>query len=1213
MIRKSNRFKYADWKSIIFTVYIVICVFVSFDTNKMLQSNNNHDTSLSIVAWNSRGSVASIPYLRELMKMNDVVCVSEHWLHANRLNILEDLSADFNVVARASAHSGAEVYGTKRGQGGVACFWKKSLGGVSPITDISHDRVCGIRVQTNLGIILNIYSIYMPAPGCADDFDIVLDEIAEIVNTRENGTFCVLAGDFNADMGHLGGPRSNRKPSKVGKKLAKFFDESELTAANMTSKATGPLNTFNSGNGSSTIDYIAVPNSLCSLVRGCSVMKDEILNTSDHFAIQATLDVKCCEMSSINSRPNTSIKWGKIRREIIDEVYTRPVEEYATQIMNELELCKDSVIENSTVECLFDGLIDKMASCSSKLPKKRYKPNARPYWNERLTMLKKEKIRCFRKWVYLGRPKTENCVEWLEYKDAKRIFRREIKYIQNEYEKKEMEELIRTAECDKNKFWSRVKRSRRNIKTNSYAVKNKKGTVVQELSEVVKVWEEHFSNLSKEKMDKRFDEAHYKQVSEQVKFWYAERDADEFLKSEFTLNEIESAVRSLNRGKAPGFDLITSEHLQHTGFKCMRLLTGLFNLIVRNEYVPKNFKIGMQIPLYKGKSTCSLDPNNYRGITLLTALNKVFEMVIWNRMKDWWKEERIISNLQGACKTGMSCVHSALVLQETIAVGLDARKKVFVAYFDVAKAFDSVWIDGLFYNLHKMGIRGRVWRLLYQTYQDFWCKVRIGGTMSDWYRMQCGIHQGGFLSLLKYTAFIDPLIRSLEASGLGCQVVGIPTSPVGYADDMAACSLSKQKLDRSLELVTEYSNKWRYSYNASKSAIMVYGENVREMKNGKKHRSFTLCKKKVKETESYDHVGIKNCLFNNYRPRTDERISKGRRAFNAVTSVGIKKKGISMRVCSSLFWSIIAPITTYGCEIWVLRGDEIEMLRKFQRMVGRRCQRFPQRSPNYSAYSSMGWLSIDRYIQGKKLMFLRTILELEDDAICKRLLYERSLEYANQRAKASTNEHDSPIYDLLNTSADIGLYEVCMNMIRNEHHYTKQEWKVIVWEKIWKMEDKDCNRMYIDGRDTPMLFKVLSKPYYLIWWIISDQFPKMITMCEKMAAIVSDASKLKANDVKLKSSSFWAKTCTRCELSQIENAKHILMQCPFYENDRLEMYNELEALQCDEINRGLSDTQNLAYMLLGRQPEYMSLENMFKLCTVSGKYISKIYDSITVR
>ena len=80
--------------------------------------------------------------------------------------------------------------------------------------------------------------------------------------------------------------------------------------------------------------------------------------------------------------------------------------------------------------------------------------------------------------------------------------------------------------------------------------------------------------------------------------------------------------------------------------------------------------------------------------------------------------------------------------------------------------------------------------------------------------------------------------------------------------------------------------------------------------------------------------------------RTEERISKGRRAFNAITSVGIKRKGISMKVGSTLFWSIIAPIVSYGCEVWVLRSDEIELLRKFQRMIGRRCQRLPPKSPN---------------------------------------------------------------------------------------------------------------------------------------------------------------------------------------------------------------------------------------------------------------------------
>ena len=141
----------------------------------------------------------------------------------------------------------------------------------------------------------------------------------------------------------------------------------------------------------------------------------------------------------------------------------------------------------------------------------------------------------------------------------------------------------------------------------------------------------------------------------------------------------------------------------------------------------------------------------------------------------------------------------------------------------------------------------------------------------------------------------------------------------------------------------------------------------------------------------------------------------------------------------------------------------------------------------------------------------------------------------------------------------------------------------------------------------------MDKPFYLLWWIISDLFPKMMWMCEKMAAIVADASKLISNDMKLKSSTFWAKTCNRCDLGIIVSAQHIVMQCPFYENVRYDMYKEFEQLQCKEIDDALLDTQNAFTLLLGKQPSNMSLENMFKLCFISGKYITRIYDSITLR
>ena len=158
------------------------------------------------------------------------------------------------------------------------------------------------------------------------------------------------------------------------------------------------------------------------------------------------------------------------------------------------------------------------------------------------------------------------------------------------------------------------------------------------------------------------------------------------------------AIKRLNKGKATRCDAITAEHLQFAGQNLFHILTDVFRRVVELEYIPTNFRGGTQIPFYKGKNTCTLDQNNYRGITLLTSLNKLFEILLWERLKGWWEGEQVISPLQGACCPGKSCLHSALILQESISVGL-STKKVLVTYLDVSKDFDAVWIDGLFYQL----------------------------------------------------------------------------------------------------------------------------------------------------------------------------------------------------------------------------------------------------------------------------------------------------------------------------------------------------------------------------------------------------------------------------------------------------------------------------------------------------------------------------------
>ena len=178
-------------------------------------------------------------------------------------------------------------------------------------------------------------------------------------------------------------------------------------------------------------------------------------------------------------------------------------------------------------------------------------------------------------------------------------------------------------------------------------------------------------------------------------------------------------------GKTPGFDGITAEHIKFAGEPLIDILVIIFRAIFENEYIPTYFRRGIQVPLYMGKNISTLDVNNYRGITILSNFNKLFEALIWNRIKGWWEDNAFVSRLQGACRSGVLCVHTAMTLQETIGHTSENNDKIYVLYLDVAKAFESIWINGLFYQLLNIGLKGKTLPLLFKSYTDFKFCVRI--------------------------------------------------------------------------------------------------------------------------------------------------------------------------------------------------------------------------------------------------------------------------------------------------------------------------------------------------------------------------------------------------------------------------------------------------------------------------------------------------------
>ena len=106
------------------------------------------------------------------------------------------------------------------------------------------------------------------------------------------------------------------------------------------------------------------------------------------------------------------------------------------------------------------------------------------------------------------------------------------------------------------------------------------------------------------------------------------REIDDFSRERISEKEVERGISLLNAGKAPGCDGVTREHIKNAGPSMVKIITLLFNWIITTEFIPTNFRRGIQVPLYKGKNTSTLEVKNYRGITLLSVFNKLFEVVI---------------------------------------------------------------------------------------------------------------------------------------------------------------------------------------------------------------------------------------------------------------------------------------------------------------------------------------------------------------------------------------------------------------------------------------------------------------------------------------------------------------------------------------------------------------------------------------------------------
>ena len=112
-----------------------------------------------------------------------------------------------------------------------------------------------------------------------------------------------------------------------------------------------------------------------------------------------------------------------------------------------------------------------------------------------------------------------------------------------------------------------------------------------------------------------------------------------------TEEKIPTCINQLNNGKSPGNDHILNEHIKSGKHLFMQLHTCLFNGILDSGIKPDSWLVGNICPIYKNKGD-SLLPENYRPITILSCLGKLFTSVINQRLVRYLNENDLLSETQ---------------------------------------------------------------------------------------------------------------------------------------------------------------------------------------------------------------------------------------------------------------------------------------------------------------------------------------------------------------------------------------------------------------------------------------------------------------------------------------------------------------------------------------------------------------------------------------
>ena len=850
-------------------------------------------TNLNIISYNCQSLNLNAAIIQDLLKSCDILCLQETLIDDNNRLNLENLSNDFMTAYIPAQRKPGCFVG--RSSGGLAILWKKM--DVLCCTPLLFDRrIIGLSIKLPDDNNILILNAYFPCDygnlECALDYKSTLANLGNILES-ENFQEVIITGDLNAD------PNKGRFYNEI----LKFAAENSLNIFDVENLPSDSY-TYISSNfscSSSWLDHLLCSNS--DFISNVSILYG--ITFFDHIPLRFTvnLPLQFVVTNSVVQAPQIDscwINWDSVGdRDKL--VYAQVLDELCTNVPQDVFLCQSTMCTNENhkklLENLYGDLLECISVASLHLPSGSMnscqKDRRVVGWNFHCRELYRIAREKYMEWHSNGRIRMGSLFE--EMKTSRKAFKNALKYCRNNEAKIKKEIILRKFGLkNKSAFWKEIS------KVNG---KNSKKFVSidgnSDAGEIVSIFDQKYKDI--------LDDPRC-QTPPSVENMIRVPQANAL--PLITMNNLDQAIYELNVGK--GWDGIHAYHFKFVGKNFRGIFCKFLNKLLDHAFVPRSMIFGEIRPVIKNNSLSKNDSNNYRPVMNSSMSLKILEYCIQPTMM---KSLRLNSRQFGFRKdTG--CLQAIALVKETIKKYNAEGSCVHAALVDCSKAFDRINIKILFGKLLASDLDIRIIVIIMCTYNNTFVNTVFNGAKSAPWLVGNGVRQGGILSPLLFSFYINETLDIISEMSAGCSISGYKTNLTCYADDLIFLAPSANGLQLILDKLGTLFSALSLFVNPDKSNYIIF-----------KPRNFrfdgspniTLKGTMIPRVNSCKYLGVIISENGDLADDVDRVLNAFYRQFNGMFS---KFNFTNREVLSFLFKTFTSSF--YGIDAW------IENLKKFQ-------------------------------------------------------------------------------------------------------------------------------------------------------------------------------------------------------------------------------------------------------------------------------------------